>query len=316
MSAPPQPAQTPRGATPPSLAPLLARGALLSPFKRPRPGAGFGAPDGGRLTLSGVRADPSHLAAYARVCGFPTDGGGGGSEGGGEDRGGHASPAGGELPLTYPHVLGFPLAMSILSRRDFPLPLLGLVHTGITLTRHRPLPAGRPYELAVRVAGLAPHRRGTEAAVVTVLRADGEPVWESTSTYLARHRVPGAPAPTPDGRTERPAPLPLHAEWRLGAGLGRRYAAVSGDRNPIHLHPLTARLFGFPRPLAHGIWTAARCLAALGTPTATRVRIEFRSPVLLPGTVRLGSAGGEFEVREAGEAGRVLVRGRVAGADG
>ncbi|RMB82200.1 MaoC/PaaZ C-terminal domain-containing protein [Streptomyces shenzhenensis] len=266
----------------PALAPLLARGAVLSPFKRPRPDADFPQE---RLVLPALRIDLARLAAYERVCGFTT----------GDDA----------LPVTYPHVLGFPLAMRLMSDRAFPLPLLGLVHTSVELTRHRALTATGEYELGVRTEGLAPHRRGTEASVATVLRADGEVVWESRSTYLARHRTSGAAG------AERPehGPLPALAQWRLAGDLGRRYGAASGDRNPIHLHPLTARLFGFPRPVAHGMWTVARCLAAHGTPQAVRVRAEFRAPVLLPGTVTYAAGGGRFEVR--GGDGRIQVTGAV-----
>ncbi|WP_133914749.1 MaoC family dehydratase [Streptomyces sp. NBC_00582] len=274
----------------PALGPLLARGALRSPFKRPRPGVGF---SGHRLVLPGLRVDLGTLAAYERVCGFPT----------GED----------SLPVTYPHVLGFPLAMSIMSGRDFPLPLLGLVHTSIDITRHRALPVTGTYALTVHVDRLVPHRRGTEACVVTELRGkDAEVVWESTSTYLARHRTEPAPKPAAPEPENSPLPLPLLDEWRLGADVGRRYGAASGDRNPIHLHPLTARLFGFPRAIAHGMWTVARCLAAHGTPPAVRTRAEFRAPVLLPDTVAFASDGVRFELRGTGAAAaRLHVRGRV-----
>ncbi|WDV53671.1 MaoC/PaaZ C-terminal domain-containing protein [Streptomyces coeruleorubidus] len=267
----------------PSLAPLLARGALLSPFKRPAPDAQFPRT---RLVLPGLRVDLARLAAYERVCGFPT----------GEDA----------LPLPYPHVLGFPLAMRLMSGRDFPLPLLGLVHTSITITRHRATPATGAYELAVYVKGLAPHRRGTEATVVTEVREGGDLVWESGSTYLARHRT-RLPAEAP--REEVRKPLPAVAEWRLAEDVGRRYAAASGDRNPIHLHPLTARLFGFPRAIAHGMWTVARCLAAHGTPDSCRVRAQFRAPVLLPGTVTYAAVDGRFELRGREE--RIHVTGDV-----
>ncbi|MGI5427781.1 MaoC family dehydratase [Streptomyces sp. CA-179760] len=276
----------------PSLAPLLARGALLSPFKRPAPDAEFPRT---RLVLPGLRVDLARLAAYERVCGFPT----------GEDA----------LPLTYPHVLGFPLAMRLMSGRDFPLPLLGLVHTSITVTRHRGMPATGGYELAVRVGGLAPHRRGTQATVVTEVREGGDVVWESSSTYLARHRTrrpaealgaPGAPGALEE---EARKPLPVVAEWRLAEDVGRRYGAASGDRNPIHLHPLTARLFGFPRAIAHGMWTLARCLAAHGTPDSCHVRAAFRAPVLLPGTVTYAAEDGRFELRGGDE--RVHVAGDV-----
>jgi acyl dehydratase len=260
----------------PALTPLLARGALFSPFKQPRPDADFPRQ---RLVLPAQRIGLARLARYERVCGFAT----------GDDA----------LPLTYPQVLGFPLAMRLMSGPAFPLPLLGLVHTSVEMTRYRALPATGEYELAVHIARLAPHRRGTEASVITGLRAGDEVVWESRSTYLARHRTSGGGGTE---RREREGPLPAIAEWRPAADIGRRYAAASGDRNPIHLHPLTARLFGFPRPIAHGMWTVARCLAAHGTPDAVRVRAEFRAPVLLPGTVTYAADGGRFELRGDTEA--------------
>ncbi|MGW7608251.1 MaoC family dehydratase [Streptomyces sp. NPDC054766] len=299
-------------AAPPSLVPLLARGALLSPFKRPRPDSPVPAT---RLVLSGVRVDLAHLAAYERVCGFAT----------GADA----------LPVTYPHVLAFPLAMRIMAGRAFPLPLLGLVHTSIEITQHQESAVTAEYELGVLIEKLVPHRRGTEAIVLTEARAHGRLVWESRSTYLARHRPrdPGQdptprnasreappetpcraarrtapraasraavhnapPAPSPEG----PKPLPAVAEWSLARDVGRRYGAVSGDRNPIHLHPLTARLFGFPRAIAHGMWTVARCLAEYGPQQAVGVRAEFRAPVLLPGTVTYAARGPSFELRSGG----------------
>lgn len=279
---PPEPAETVLTRSP-SLAPLLARGAVLSPFRRPGRAA---AHPRTRLVLQGLRPDPARLAAYARVCGFPA----------GADT----------LPVTYPHILGFPLAMRLMSARDFPLPLLGLVHTSIGITRHRATPSAASYDLTVHVDGLAPHRRGTEAAVVTRLRAGDDLVWESRSTYLARHRT----AHTEErARTEEGPELPAVEEWQLPGDLGRRYGAASGDRNPIHLHPLTARLFGFPRAIAHGMWTVARCLAAHGVPDAAEVRADFRAPVLLPGTVTYAADGGRFALR--GGRGRVHLTGAV-----
>ncbi|MFJ5529456.1 MaoC family dehydratase [Streptomyces sp. NPDC093261] len=266
----------------PALTPLLARGALLSPFKRPRPDAPF---PRARLVLPGVRIDPDRLAAYERVCGFPT----------GIDA----------LPLTYPHVLGFPLAMRIMASRAFPLPLVGLVHTSVEIIQHEPLTPDGEYDIGVRVRELVPHRRGTEAVVVTEAHRGTRPVWASASTYLARHRTSAPAGAAPPG----PAPLPALAEWRLAGDVGRRYAAVSGDRNPIHLHPLTARLFGFPRTIAHGMWTVARCLAEQPVGTAVHLRAEFKAPVLLPGTVSYAADGGRFELR--GPDGRLHLGGEI-----
>ncbi|GAA3053461.1 MaoC family dehydratase [Streptomyces glomeratus] len=255
----------------PAPGPLLARGALLSPFKRPQPDAPFPRV---RLLLPGVRIDSGRLAAYERVCGFPT-----GAE---------------ALPATYPHVLGFPLALRIMASRRFPLPLVGLVHTSVEITQRAPLAPDEEYDIGVRVRELLPHRRGTEAVVVTEVHAGERLVWESASTYLARHRTTAPAGAPPSGRSV----LPALAEWRLADDVGRRYAAVSGDRNPIHLHPLTARPFGFQRAIAHGMWAVARCLAEQSAAgSAVHLRAEFRAPVLLPGTVTYAADGGRFELR-------------------
>ncbi|WP_327671266.1 MULTISPECIES: MaoC/PaaZ C-terminal domain-containing protein [unclassified Streptomyces] len=272
----------------PSLLPLMLRGAALSPLKRPRQDAPL--PDT-RLTVPGLRITQNHLTVYERACGFATE-----------------RP---ELPVTYPHILGFPLAMRLMSERAFPLPVLGLVHTSIAITQQRDLSPTETFELSVHVKELQPHRRGTEAVVVTELHTEGEPVWQSTSTYLARHKTSTPKGGTPPQDT--PAePLPEQARWRLGDDLGRRYAAASGDRNPIHLHPLTARLFGFPRAIAHGMWTVARCLAEHKTSGPVHVQARFKAPVLLPGEVVYAAQGPAFELRAA-EGDRVHVTGEVHG---
>jgi acyl dehydratase len=281
-----------RLSAPPRLSLVLARGALASRSKR-GPYDRARLPEE-RLLLPEARIDARRLRAYARVCGFA------------DESGADAGPDS-PVPPTYPHILGFPLAMELMARPDFPFPVLGLVHTGIELTQYRALrPADRP-EISVHAEGPVPHRRGSGFDVVTEARLAGALVWHSRSSYLCRHRPaqdgggahadthgdarPGTrPAPGPGTQPpEQPAPpLPLREHWDLPSGLGRRYARASGDRNPIHLHPLTARLFGFPRHIAHGMWTFARALAgtdAVAGSEQLTARAEFKSPVLLPSTV-------------------------------
>ncbi|GGO52843.1 MaoC family dehydratase [Streptomyces lasiicapitis] len=284
-----------------SLALTLLRGAALSPFKRrpPRPSA---TPPSGARTAR-VRVDIQQLIAYERLCGFAPE---------------HEGIRGdAPLPLPYPHVLAFPLTMRLMAARDFPLPLLGLVHTSVEIVQQRALLPDEELEVTTYTEKLTPHRRGTEVTVVTLVAVGGTPVWESRSTYLSRHRrATGATsAPVPPAE---PDPLPALADWRLPTDLGRRYAAVSGDRNPIHLYPFTARLFGFPRAIAHGMWTLARCVAehrreagagagtgadSSGSPTPQYVSAHFRSIVLLPGVVTYAADSEAFELR--GPSGRV-----------
>jgi acyl dehydratase len=102
--------------------------------------------------------------------------------------------------------------------------------------------------------------------------------------------------------------------------VGRRYAAVSGDVNPIHLNPVAARLFGFRRSIAHGMWLKARCLAAFEgrLPDALTASVQFKSPLLLPSTVGFAShpqaAGWTFTVAEA-RTGRRHLSGSIGAPD-
>ena len=101
--------------------------------------------------------------------------------------------------------------------------------------------------------------------------------------------------------------MPL-ADWAAPADTGRRYARVAGDYNPIHLYAVTARLFGFPRAIAHGLWNKARSLAALHAhlPQAGyAVDVRFQKPVLLPTHVALQAsepgASGQFRLIGEGD---------------
>jgi MaoC dehydratase-like protein len=212
-------------------------------------------------TLSGVAVDRGHLAAYNRVCGFRLAD---------------------ELPATYPHLLAFPLQIKLMSGNDFPFPLVGSVHVANRITQARPLRVNEKLDLRVHLENLRDHPRGRQFDMVSEALVDGAVVWTDVSTYLRRGG--GAGKSEKSERAEPPAPTAI---WHVPDDIGRRYGEVSGDRNPIHLYKLTAKMFGFPRAIAHGMWTKARCLAAFEgrLPAAYTVEVGFKLPVLLPAKV-------------------------------
>ena len=236
------------------------------PGIRKRPAQGF---EGISLRRPPVTVERAAVEAYAGVCGFPR-----------KDT----------VPLPYPHLLAFPLQMAIMSSPAFPAPAIGTVHVENSITSHRPVRIGETLAVQASVGPAVAHPKGTVYEFVTEVRvgdAEGELVWEETSAYLRRGRDD---ASATYGTTFPDAPA-RGLTWELPADLGRRYAAVSGDANPIHLYPLTAKALGFPRQIAHGMWTMARCVAALENrlPDAVRVDVAFKKPVLLPGRVAFGS---------------------------
>ncbi|HVV24303.1 MAG TPA: MaoC/PaaZ C-terminal domain-containing protein [Pseudonocardiaceae bacterium] len=255
--------------TEPNLTALFAKAALGAI----RPGRRESALPTTELARSGVRVDRARLAAYDRVCGFRlTD----------------------ELPVTFPHLLVFGPQVALMTDDAFPFPMIGLVHVANRITRTRPLHVDEPLVVRVRAEHLRPHERGTQFDMVSEVSADGEPVWTETSTYL--RRTGGG---TRSEREAAPAGRPT-AVWRVPGDTGRRYADVSGDRNPIHLYPLTARLFGFRRAIAHGMWSMARCLAYYEgrLPAAHTVDVRFKLPIPLPATVALTATDDTFELRD------------------
>jgi acyl dehydratase len=253
------------------------------------------------LVLEEVRTDRARLAAYDKVCGFPL-----------RDR----------LPCTYPHMLAFPLHLRLMTDPAFPFPALGLVHLDNAIRQRRPILADEPLNLRVWATRLETHPRGTQFMLRSEARSGEELVWEETSTILRRenethsHRAEAGGVERAAEGVERPD-LPVTATWRLPGDLGRRYASVSGDFNPIHLHGVSARLLGFPTAIIHGMWTKARCLAALDPqlPDSFSVEASFRKPILLPATVEFAERGDpqgiSFSVRGAGKGTRHL-DGRVS----
>ncbi len=170
---------------------------------------------------------------------------------------------------------------------DFPYPAVGLVHIQTRIVQHRPIGVGEALDLTVRATPPEDHPKGKQFTLVSEARVDGELVWEDFSTNLRRGKGSGDEKKS----CSRKQPPPAYADWKLDGGLGRRYGAASGDRNPIHMHDLSAKLFGFPRAIAHGMWTKARALAALEgrLPDAYEVDVAFKKPILLPATVTFGS---------------------------
>ncbi|HMR49853.1 MAG TPA: MaoC/PaaZ C-terminal domain-containing protein [Arachnia sp.] len=194
------------------------------------------------------------------------------------------------LPPTWLHVLTFPLHAALMAERDFPFGLAGLVHVRNDMELLRPVLLGQKARLMVRAENAQPHAKGSTFDMVGTVHVGDELVWRGVSRYLSRTvTLPGEPP----AAVRETAPDAVDSQrWRLPADLGRQYAAVSGDANPIHLSPLTSRVFGFPRPIIHGMWTHARALAAFDghLPEAYRVGVQFTKPIFLPGAVRFASA--------------------------
>ncbi|HDZ37466.1 MAG TPA: hypothetical protein ENH62_04120 [Marinobacter sp.] len=252
--------------TPPALLPLYAK--ALMP-KKPPSDTDIAIPTICAELLC-AHSDRKELRQYERVCGF---------------RPGH------HMPITWPHILAFPLHLKLLTEKAFPLPLLGLVHLRNTITQHRPMGLGEVLTLNVCLGHQERTHRGIEFDLITTASSAGTMVWTETSSMLFRqpheHEKPAAKT--------APPPLdyfPNTVEIQARESIGRQYARISGDSNPIHMHALSARMFGFPKAIAHGMWSKANVLAILEQQSGwqsgpLRVTCQFKTPLFIPGNAQL-----------------------------
>ena len=198
------------------------------------------------------------------------------------------------LPLHFPHVLVSPLHLTLMTQPEFPLGLLGSLHLRNHAIRYRPIQAQEQLDLFVATRQARFRPQGIEFDLETEVKVGEELVWAEVSTFLVRKKL----------STEDPAsPLAGLFDWseegeeltrfQIPKTAGRHYASITGDYNPIHISPLAARLFGFPRDLVHGMWGVARAsadLEELQSDKPVRLDVTFKGPLFMRTEVKVTSA--------------------------
>jgi hypothetical protein len=221
------------------------------------------------VSLASTRFEAERLRAYRAICGFPE---------------------GGAVPVPYPQVHAIGLQMHLLGQKEFPLPLIGLVHLKNRIVQERELGADESFAVTVGVIGHKKTERGLEFDLeTTYAEASGRVVWTSVATVLHRGKGGGKRKAAQPPR-EEDSRLAEYAAIDAPTDIGRRYGRIAGDMNPIHLYPLTAKLLGFERHIAHGMWSLARACALVAPHLGRAVReltVQFRQPLFLPGRAAL-----------------------------
>ncbi len=219
------------------------------------------------LTVDDLPIDRSNVAAYAAVTGLRY---------------------GDTVPLTYPFALTFPTVMELITGFDFPFSAMGAVHVENSITAHRPISVCDTVGIRVHAENLREHRKGLLVDVLTDVYVGNEAAWQQVTTFLHQQRTSLSDEPKPEPPPQPKLPPP-NAILRITPRQIRRYAAIGGDRNPIHTSKVGAKLFGFPTVIAHGMFGAAAVLANIEgqLPDAVRYTVKFGKPVLLPASLGL-----------------------------
>ncbi|CAA0090500.1 Uncharacterised protein [BD1-7 clade bacterium] len=214
------------------------------------------------VTLDNQRINLKHLQRYCGLCGFPQ---------------------GKDLPPTYLQILSFPLQMHLLTNPKMPYAVMGLVHLENRVDVLAPLVFE---DGIVNFRVFIGEQRLTSAGLVFEVIAEakdskGECVWRASAGLLHRCKT-GIEKP------ERKDIKPLGTnkrQWSLAGNIGRRYGTLSKDMNPIHLFGVTAKLFGFKRHIAHGLFINAKATAnmtGMVPPAPYSIATEFKRPLFIP----------------------------------
>lgn len=262
--------------TQPSLTPAITRALFLN-RRGYRTGSAWPQIEG---QLGPVNLVPEILQNYLRVCQLPPSS---------------------ELPILYPHVLSSRLHMHVLTHRSFPLRLLGAVHLRNKITQHQPMALDSKLLFKVDLLSPIVTSKGIEFDFETKAYKDDLLVWESLTTYYKAGRfgkVSSENSPVVMSNLEQTQEV---AQWYLAKNLGKAYARVCNDYNPIHLSKIMAKLFGFKRDVAHGMGVLATALSKVEKKDSTYPKINeviFKGPLFLENNVRVvsGEQPGRYDI--------------------
>ena len=233
-----------------------------------------------QYVVDSFRVDQKHLKAYNAVCGFKNNN---------------------DIPAIYLAMLSQSLQMHMMTQEAFPFAILGLVHIRNQIKQIRQVGVNEQLTLSCIFGELQPHDKGIQFDFITTVKVGNNVVIEATMTCLARQKT-AVKASAKATELTKPA-YEVCEEWHISENTGRRYALISGDFNLIHLHAMTAKVFGFKHAIAHGMWSKAKALASLTLPECYEADVWFKLPIYLPSTV-------EFLTAQQGENTEFLIRNR------
>ncbi|WP_269518799.1 MaoC/PaaZ C-terminal domain-containing protein [Alteromonas sp. BMJM2] len=197
----------------------------------------------------------------------------------------------------FPQMLGLSQHICALSHPNSPFSLIGLVHIENEIRQYQPLTC-KDLSLHCYFDNIVPHPYGVQVDIIILVSQEGARCQTVRSSYL--YRLPSIDAINTTEKSElidtqvEWSPLIEHSKLHFESGIGRRYAQISGDYNPIHLAKWSARLVGFKNVMAHGNYVLALALSKLNynwrLPTE-RVAISshFKRPIILPSTAILNA---------------------------
>ncbi len=248
---------------------IFLKALLISPF-RPNTLSDNAVVSRTRIVLKRFQPDQALIETYRTVCGF-----------------GSNTPE--TIPVTYLQTLFIGLLGKFITSSFFPLNPMGLIQVFQSFEQKRPVKKDERLDLACILSGFTKKETGIETRFILEVRSCEELVWQGVSIFFTRSGAKKAAS------LKKPDEIFLEKKETIPvpSGTGRRYASVSGDYNPHHLYTFSAKLFGFKKAIAHGMWSLARAAASLDREFDLHkgpagIKASFKLPIFMPAVTTLG----------------------------
>ncbi len=220
-------------------------------------------------SFNNIKLDPKKIDHFKKTCGYPqnTD----------------------NVPMLYLQSLFIGQFGKYVTSEHFPLFPLGLIHTKQKIFQTRSIKPNEILNTKLSLDNIINNEKGLEFTFLLEITIENELIWKGITTTLAKSKK----YIKKNKHTQAPENMTSISVIDAPKYIGREYAKVSGDYNPHHLSVFSAKLFGFKRAIAHGMWSLARSVAEIEKRfpdnELVSIDISFKRPLFLPGTIALAT---------------------------
>lgn len=213
------------------------------------------------ITVKSVYASEKQLASFTRVFGHP------------------------DQIKSYAFLAGFRATIQCITQAPIPSSLMGLIHLSCDISQHAKHNWFLPYDIKVTVNSCKSTDKGLSYQIITEFYQQDELTIKNTNIMLDKKPGYKANQRETTKKSEIVQLTDSFCSYAINLKTAWKYALLSGDLNPIHLHPYLAKKLGLKSVLIHGMFNAHQCLSSIYKKTDSDlgdVSIEFNKPCFIP----------------------------------
>ena len=193
-----------------------------------------------------------------------------------------------KLPLTYIYIIAQRALLHLMLHKDFTIAVPGIVHISNEILLNPEFSVNEEFEIKSSIH--VPVKEGSlfPTAIIQFYQ-NGIEVAKNVSNYIAKRKSTQKRSKREVNESTFGVPS-FNENWFVKKSVGKSYAHLSNDKNPIHTSKLFAKIAGFKRPIAHGWYSVSRSVSTAEKQSEREFKtlhVAFSKPIYLPSNVQL-----------------------------